>query len=258
MNLDDRIKYVEMKARHSQLFVPWYKKWWGIILLLILSLVLAAIIASTIYVIKEVKRIQAGESLNALENQGQIYLNLINGGSPYATGSPDPKITIVEFNDFTCPFCKQASEEMRKLTEEYKQTVRYVVRDYPIHDTSIDLSLAARCAGEQGQYWEAFDSLFLNQDYLKEPTTIKADIISWANSLNVLDMAKFEACFNNRTYISEIKKDYDDGQALQIQGTPTWFVNNYPLTGYYPTEKFRELFDGILQQLSLSTTTENN
>ena len=69
MSLEERIKYAEMKSRHRKKLTPWYKKWWGIILLLILSLVLAAIIASTIYVIKEVKRIQAGESLNALENQ---------------------------------------------------------------------------------------------------------------------------------------------------------------------------------------------
>lgn len=257
MSLNDRVKYAEMKARHSKLFLPWYKKWWGVILLILIGLILIAATASAIYIIKEVKRIQAEESSNALKNQRQAYLNLINGTNPYATGAIDPKITIVEFTDFACPFCKQSAEEIRNLTEQYKQTVRLVIRDYPIHDTSINLALAARCAGEQGKYWEAYDSLFLNQDNLKDATTIKTDIISWAKSLNILDMVKFETCFNNRVYVSAIKQDYENGESLKIQGTPTWFVNNYPITGYYSAEKFQELFDGILQQQTLDSSTEN-
>jgi len=257
MSLTDRVKYAEMKARHQKIFLPWYKKWWGILILVFIGLILVATTASAVYVYKEVKRLQTEKTSNALKDQHQAYLNLINGTNAYATGALEPKITVVEFTDFACPFCKQSAEEIRNLTEKYKDTVRLVIRDYPLHDTSINLALAARCAGEQGKFWEAYDSLFLNQDNLKDATTIKTDITSWAKSLNILDMEKFQICFDGRGYISAIKQDYDDGESLKIQGTPTWFVNNYPITGYYPAEKFQELFDGLLQQSQTATTTSN-
>lgn len=257
MSLNERVKYAEMKARHQKLFLPWYKKWWGVIILILIGLILIAATASAIYIVKEVKRLRSEEASNALKTQRQTYLDMVNGANAYATGAIDPKITIVEFTDFACPFCKQSSEEIRNLVEQYKQTVRLVVRDYPIHDTSINLALAARCAGEQGKYWEAYDSLFLNQDNLKDATTIKTDVISWAESLNSLDMEKFKTCFDGRGYVSAIKKDYEDGESLKIQGTPTWFVNNYPITGYYSADKFQELFNGILQQLQTASSTAN-
>lgn len=238
-----------MKARHAKLFLPWYKKWWGVVILSLAGLILIALTASAIYVFKEVKKIQAEQTTSALKDQRQAYLDLINGNGGYTTGAVDPKITVIEFTDFACPFCKQSAAEIRDLAEKYKTDLRLTIRDYPIHETSIDLAIAARCAGEQGKYWDAYDSLFLNQDNLKDTATIKTDIISWAGSLNVLDMTKFEACFNERRYVNLIKQDYDDGNELNIQGTPTWFVNNYPITGYYPAEKFQELFSGILQTI---------
>jgi protein-disulfide isomerase len=132
---------------------------------------------------------------------------------------------------------------------EYKDSVKLVIRDYPIHDNSIDLALAARCAGDQGKYWEAYDSLFAEQDNLKDTgDALKTDLLAWAEVLK-LDTTKFETCFDNRTYIDSIKKDSDDGNALKIQGTPTWFVNNQVITGYYEEAKFKALFDGVLQQI---------
>lgn len=249
MSLIERVKYAEMKARHPKLFLPWNKKWWGVLILSLIGLILIALTASATYVYKEIKRIQLEASTSSLKDQHQAYLDLINGTGGYSTGAVDPKITVIEFTDFACPFCQQSAAEIRTLVEKYKDTVKLVIRDYPIHDTSINLAIAARCAGEQGKYWDAYDSIFLNQDSLKNVDTIKTDIISWAKSLGVLDMTKFETCFAERRYLDAIKKDYDDGNELKIQGTPTWFVNNYPITGYYASEKFEELFSGILQQL---------
>jgi protein-disulfide isomerase len=250
MGLDDRIKYAAMKARHPKLFLPWYKKWWGILILIVSGLIFVGLIASGIYVYNEVKRLQVEQADNALKDQRQAYLNLISGpGNGYSTGSLNPKITIIEFTDFACPFCKESAPVIRKLLTDYKDSVKLVVRDYPIHDNSIDLALAARCAGDQGKYWEAYDSLFANQDNLTDTgDVLKTNLLAWAGILK-LDQTKFETCFNNRTYVDVIKKDYDDGNELKIQGTPTWFVNNYAITGYYAEDKFKELFDGILQQI---------
>ena len=249
MGLDDRIKYAEMKARHQKLFLPWYKKWWGILILAFLTLLLIGLITSGVYVYKEIKQIQADQANNSLKDQRQSYLDLIAGsGNNYSIGTSSPKITIIEFTDFACPFCKESAPVIRKLMTEYKDSAKLVIRDYPIHDNSIDLALAARCAGDQGKYWEAYDSLFAEQDNLKDTgAALKANLLAWAEILK-LDTTKFETCFDNRTYVDLIKKDYDDGNELQIQGTPTWFVNNHMITGYYAEDKFKTLFDGIIQQ----------
>ena len=249
MNLSDRVKYAEMKARHQKLFLPWYKKWWGILILVFALIIVISSVSSGVYVYNEVKRIQNEGADNALKAQREAYLNLINGPGGYSIGTSSPKITIIEFTDFACPFCKQSAPVIRKIMEKYKDSARLVVRDYPIHDNSIDLALAARCAGEQGKYWEAYDYLFSEQDNLKDTgDVLKANLLAWAEILK-LDKTKFETCFDNHTYVDSIKKDYDDGNELKIQGTPTWFVNNHLITGYYSEDKFNELFDGILKQI---------
>ncbi len=247
MSLEDRVKYAEMKARHQKKLLPWYKKWWGIFILVIIGLILIALVSSGLYVYNEIKRIKSSSSQDYLKQQRQAYLDLIKGPGGYNIGTSSPKIDIVEFTDFACPYCRESAAEIRELIETYKDAAKLTVRDYPIHDNSIDLAIAARCAGEQGRYWDAYDSLFINQDNLSATSTIQADLESWANYLG-LDAARFHTCLSEKRYIDLVKRDYDDGNKLQIQGTPTWFVNNVPITGYYPKEKFKELFDGILQQ----------
>jgi len=248
MSLVDRLKYAEMKARHEKGLRPWYQKWWGVFILVIIVLILIGLISSAFYVYKEVKRIQTEESQNYLKNQRKSYEDLINGPGGYTLGSLNPKVTVIEFTDFACPFCKESASEIRKLMEQYKDSVKLVIRDYPIHDNSIDLALAARCAGEQGKYWEAYDYLFAEQDNLKDTgEALKANLLAWAEILQ-LDVTKFNTCFTERRYVDLIKRDYDDGNKLQIKGTPTWFVNYYPITGYYPIEKFQELLGGLLQK----------
>ena len=249
MSLNERLKYAEMKARHKKVFLPWYKKTWGKILITALLGLLALFIYSATYVYREVKRIQSEETGVYLEKQREAYLKLINGTGGYGIGAPNPKITLIEFTDFACPYCRQAALEIRPLLENYRDSVRLIIRDFPVHENSIDLALAMRCAGEQGKYWEAYDLTFKQQELLQETgDQLKAELMAWAEILR-LNLEQFETCFNERRYISLIRRDYEDGLALKIQGTPTWFVNNYPITGYYPVEKFKELLDGALKEL---------
>ncbi len=248
MSLEDRFKYAEMKARHEKSLRPWYRRWWGIFAIIISGLILVILVGSGFYVYNVYKEIQSGKSIDYSKNKQQAYLDLIKGPGGYSIGAQNPKITIIEFTDFACPYCRESAPEIRELMEEYKDSAKLIIRDYPIHENSINLALAARCAGEQGKYWDAYDSLFINQDNLTGTSTIQTDIFSWADFLK-LDAVKFQTCFNDRRYIDLIKRDYTDGNSLQINGTPTWFVNNYPITGAYPADKFRELFDGILQQI---------
>ena len=249
MSLNERLKYAEMKARHMKTLKPWYKKWWGVLIILLSVLIFLLLAVASAYVVNEVKTIINNEQVDQpTEQDFQAYFKAIAGdGSNFYTGPADAKVTIVEFADFSCPFCRESAPGLRKIAKEYENEIKVIYRDYPLHENSIDLALAARCAGEQGKFWEIHDQFYL----YKTPTeAVGAELKSLLMGLITemrLDQARFEKCFDDRRYVLQIKKDYDDGELVQVEGTPTWFINNYMITGHMPEERFRELIEGLIQ-----------
>ncbi len=248
MSLTERIKYAEMKARHAKSLRPWYKKWWGVLIIVSLAIIGIILVFSGFYVANKVKEIRLTQAQSYINEQRQAYLQAVKGdGSNYSFGAASPQITIIEFSDFACPFCAQSAVGLRAVGQEYKDRLKIVFRDYPLHDNSIDLSLAARCAGAQGKFWEFYDYLFAHQSELTGSSTelqIKLLMIAQEQKL---DTDKFSTCLNNKTYLEQIKNDYQDGETLELQGTPTWFINNYRLTGALTEEKIRELVAGLIK-----------
>ncbi|MFA6514488.1 MAG: thioredoxin domain-containing protein [Patescibacteria group bacterium] len=246
MSLKERVEYAAMKARHENKLRPWYKKWWGIILIGLSAIILIFIIASGIYVVQQIQNINNGVSLENLEEQRQKYLTAINGASDNTWGAKTASITIVEFSDFACPYCKQSYAGLKNIREKYADRVRIVYRDYPLHDNSIFLALSARCAGEQGKFSEAHDIFFENQEKFNiSQEELKAMMPNLAVELD-LNINQFNTCLEEQRYFPQIKKDYEDGSYLQIKGTPTWYINNNQLTGALTTEKLQELIEGLL------------
>ncbi len=248
MSLEERVKYAAMKARHKNTLRPWYKKWWGALLLALLALFLILFVACTIYVLNKIKEIRSGQDQADSEQQTALYLAAINGeGNGYALGTSTPQVTIVEFSDFACPFCQEAAPEIRAIAAAYPESVKLVYRDYPLHENSITLALAARCAGEQGKFWEMSDRLFSGQSDLSAAgDDLNARLTDLAASLK-LDAAQFSACLSEQKYLSAVAQDFHDAKTLELNGTPTWFINNYRLTGYIPAEQFRALVDGLIK-----------
>jgi len=251
MSLNERLDYVAMKARHKNLLLPWYKKWWGIFILCLAGLLLIGVISSGIYVIKKIRDIKSGKLEISQEEQWQNYVNAINGdGTNYYMGQASSTITIVEFGDFACPYCQSSAAATEEMRIKYQDRIKFIYRDYPLHENSIDLALAARCAGEQNKFWQMHDSLFAHQDVLSAATTtndeLKTDLLNIASDLN-LGIGQFAACLDDRRYIGRIKKDYEDGELLEIDGTPTWYVNNYRITGSMDAEKMEELITGLIK-----------
>ncbi len=226
----------------------WYKEWWGITLILFISIILIIAVASGFYVINLVKQIKNGQPYNLYQitnsTQNQQTQKIIEGDEKnYWLGSADPEITIVEFSDFACSYSKNSFLTIREISLKYKNSVKIIFRDYPINsDYSSDLALAARCAGEQGLFWLMHDKLFLNQGISE-----KEEIIGLANQIGA-DINKFTACFNNKKYLSGIQKDLTDGRELDIKGTPTWFINGYKIEGDIPYNIFRQIIEGLINQ----------
>lgn len=242
-----------------------------------LSVILVLIIGSiaiNAWILTEVSKVKL-----ALDNQGQ-KLEKIEGSigktaQPTVAARPEEQaevkvtidddpikgnvnapVTVVEFSDYQCPFCRRNHMQVfPDLEKEYIDTgkVRYVFRDYPLafHKKAIPAAVAANCAGEQGKYWEMNNYLFKDQSNLDE-----AGFLKFAED-NKLDTSKFKACLANDDQKKEIDKDFQDGQKYGVRGTPSFFVGKTgegkEITGVYirgarPYTVFKTEIDKILAE----------
>jgi len=250
MNLEERTKFLELKERYKKQLKPWYKRWWGISLLTILGLILTLSTAAGFYVWNQIKEIKAADSYNQQTNANQsLQLAIYGPGTNYVLGTEGAVLTIVEFSDFACPYCEQAHTILKKIINRYPGKVKIIYRDLPLHENSVDLAMAARCAGEQGKFWDMHDQLFANQSSLKGTgDDLKTVIYSLAGTLG-LNAATFDNCYQNKKYLPNISTDFTDATTLQIKGTPTWFLNGKILTGYIPENDFLTLLDNYFSSL---------
>jgi protein-disulfide isomerase len=141
----------------------------------------------------------------------------------YSIGRDDAPVTLVEFADYQCPFCRKFhSETFAELKKNYIDTgkVRYVSRDLPLdfHPNAPGAAVAARCAGEQNKFWEMRDLMVANAADLTTPSLLK-----YGGQVN-LDMTAFSACLNGTKYTAAIQKDVADAGTLGISGTPSFVV----------------------------------
>ncbi len=154
-------------------------------------------------------------------------------------GNKDALITIVEFGDFQCPYCKGSEDTLKAVRNKYGDKVRLVYMDFPLnfHAHALDAAKAARCANEQGKFWPYHDVLFSDQAKLTPPD-LKAD----AKKLG-LDTAKFNDCFDKSKYEAQIREDMAEGDKLGVNGTPAFFIDGRPLTGAQPEKSFDDIVD---------------
>ncbi len=154
-------------------------------------------------------------------------------------GNPKGPITIIEFSDFQCPFCKKTRPTIQQILDTYKGKINYVFRDFPLsfHKQARKAAEAANCANEQDKYWEYNSKLWENQGDL-EPEKLK----EYAKALG-LNEKKFTTCLDSGKYAEEIDKDIADGSKAGVSGTPAYFINGIFVSGAQPFDKFQEIID---------------
>ncbi|MEM5802068.1 MAG: thioredoxin domain-containing protein [Candidatus Aenigmatarchaeota archaeon] len=157
-------------------------------------------------------------------------------------GPADAKVKIIEFSDYSCPFCARVEPTIKQILQNYPHQVRWVYRDFPIHEQGWKAAEAANCAREQGKYWEYHDLLFENQQFLSV-----RDLKLYAIRLN-LNPDKFDTCLDSGKYASEVKKDFNDGKAMGVTGTPTFFINGEIIVGAQPYSVFQAAVEKALAQ----------
>jgi protein-disulfide isomerase len=155
-------------------------------------------------------------------------------GAPFQGPAAAP-VTIVEFSDFHCPFCKQVLPTLTRLLSRYGERLRLVFRDFPIdslHPQARKAAEAARCAHDQGKFWEYHDVLFSNA-----PKASPAQLKVYARQVG-MDVPSFERCLSSGVHAAAVQKDVDEGIRLGVTGTPAFFVNGELLSGAQPLESF--------------------
>jgi protein-disulfide isomerase len=156
-----------------------------------------------------------------------------------ADGPASAPVTIVEYSDFQCPYCARVTSTLDQIKEAYGDKVRIVFRDYPLpsHPQAVPAAEAAKCANEQGKFWEYHDKLFASQRELG-PEKYK----EFAKELG-LDMDEFDACVDSDKYVTQVRMMAQGGQQLGVSGTPAFFVNGRFLSGAKPFESFKSIID---------------
>jgi protein-disulfide isomerase len=168
-----------------------------------------------------------------------------------AVGPEQAPVTVVEFADYQCPYCRQEEPTMKRVREQFKDKIKYSYRDFPLpmHPFAQKAAEASRCAGEQGQYWQYHDHLFANAD-LGVPV-----LKSTARDLK-LDGDKFDKCLDSAEKAEAVKKDLGQGKSLGITGTPTTFVNGYTLNGAVSYESLSELIQTQIDAQEKKNTSD--
>ncbi|HBR80378.1 MAG: hypothetical protein UX09_C0054G0005 [Candidatus Uhrbacteria bacterium GW2011_GWE2_45_35] len=160
-------------------------------------------------------------------------------GDP-ATGSQTAPLTIVMFGDFGCTYSRDAAFTVRSLAYQYRDQVQLVYKDFPLTDLHPEAELAAEaaaCANDQDHFWDMFDRLYQNQSALS-----RESLIDYARALN-LDIGRFISCLDNRTHQADVAQDYEEGLALGVYGTPTFFLNGEMVQGAIPADFLRALIE---------------
>ncbi len=162
---------------------------------------------------------------------------LPEGGA--SRGPTDAPITIVEFSDYQCPFCKRAEATLKQVDALYPGKLRIVYRHLPLdfHENAMPAAVAANCAGAQDRFWDYHDLLFENQRALGE-----RQLLGYADQLG-LDADAFRSCFEDEASAAQVSEDMALARQLGATATPTFFINGIELRGAQPLEMFRQIID---------------
>jgi predicted DsbA family dithiol-disulfide isomerase len=178
------------------------------------------------------------------------HVKVGSAGHP-STGTAAAPVTIVEFSDFQCPFCRAAEHTLKQLRQDYGGQINLVYMDFPLnfHQHAMEAARAGRCAGDQDKFWQFHDALFLDQ------TKLDKDNLETTAAKIGLDRDKFSACLASDKHDPGIHQDIAEGDSLGVTGTPTFFVNGRELVGAQPAPKFKEVIDEELARAKKSNSS---
>jgi predicted DsbA family dithiol-disulfide isomerase len=177
-----------------------------------------------------------------------VFVSGLDDGVSPVKGATNPVVTIVEFSDFECPFCKQVQSVLRQTLESYGRTVRLVFKHLPLegHRNSLPAARAAYCAAEQDRFWQFHDAVFAAGN-LSPPVFEQI-----ASDLG-LGSPKFQECVASEQSRAAVIKDIEAARLLRIESTPSFVVNGRVIKGALSFADFQRIIEQELNQRATST-----
>jgi protein-disulfide isomerase len=173
-------------------------------------------------------------------NQNPAYRVELSTKDAPVLGPENAPVTIVEFADFDCPFCRQVEPTVLKMMSEYDGKVRFVFRNFPIekiHPNARKAAEASRCAQAQGKFWE-----FRDETFSGTPNGDWDDLRKIAVKIG-LDTSTFEKCLADPGNKNSIANDVVEGVKAGVNSVPAFFINGRVLQGPYSEESFRKVIE---------------
>jgi protein-disulfide isomerase len=163
-------------------------------------------------------------------------------GAP-SRGPESARLTIVEFSDFQCPFCRTGANALTEIAEAYPKDVRLVFKQFPLesHSQAALAAEASLAAQAQGKFWEMHDRIFANPRSLTEP-----NLIAWAKELG-MDAGRFASDLSSRKYQNAVQSEVREGLDAGVEGTPTVFLNGRPYRGRVDVEGLKPAVEAALK-----------
>lgn len=212
----------------------------------------AIVLAGAVIAVAVLYSVNGSPSKNTLEDGVVAIVSMpAVTSSDFVLGEENAPVIFVEYGDYQCPFCGKFFKETESvLRENYIKTgkVKFIYRDFAfLGPESLWAANAARCAAEQGKFWQYHDYLFNNQSGENQGAFSKNNLKSFASALG-LDKEKFNTCLDSDKYLEEIKKETKAGGEAGVQGTPASFINGKIYVGALPTATFIQMIDDELNK----------
>jgi protein-disulfide isomerase len=159
-----------------------------------------------------------------------------------ALGVDSARVTLVEFSDFFCPFCRKAAPDIRQVRNQFPQDVRFVYRHLPLVDASYPAAIAAECASRTGHFDAFHDLLFELVDSVETET-----VTTIAQRAGIADTTTFKSCTNDKSALAAVQRDVQAAKRLGITGTPTILINDSRFPANPGAERMIEMVAKLLK-----------
>lgn len=192
---------------------------------IIFSVIVVALLGGLIFISSknkvDVSKVNADEIFSASEQNGNI--------ADHVFGKKDSKVVLVEYGDFQCPGCGGAHTQIKAISEEYKDRIAFVFRNFPltsIHPNARAAAAAVEAAGLQGKYWEMHNSIYENQNNWKDASTTDRDAFFTQYAVEAgVNKDKFVKDLDSTSISKKIAFDQALGKKVNVSGTPTFYLN---------------------------------
>ena len=181
------------------------------------------------------------------------FANNPKDGIAPAIGPKTAAVTIVEFSDFECPFCKTVQLTLKQLIQEYGDNIRLEFRNLPLegHRNAMPAALAGYCAGEQDRFWQYHDALFSSSRI----TINSLDELALVLGLN---LERFQTCVSSQESINAITRDVDLARRFKIESTPSFIINGQLIGGAIGIDEFRRIIEKELRFQGSAKSSSSN